>query len=131
MTVENISVIKVRNMLMVTVPPEPEDDTITALQDEVLKAMQRHDVAGLVLDISTVETLDSFFARTVVETSQMVELMGGQTVVAGMRPAVAITATQLGLSFGRILTALDVEQALDILIEGRDTRGGHGMPAAG
>jgi rsbT antagonist protein RsbS len=130
MTAENISVIKVRNMLMVTVPPEPDDETITTLQDEVLSAMQKHDVIGLVLDISTVETLDSFFARTVVETSQMVDLMGGRTVVAGMRPAVAITAPQLGLTFGKIRTSLDVERALDILSESQDREGRHGTPIA-
>jgi rsbT antagonist protein RsbS len=112
---ENISVIKVRDMLMVTVPAEPDDETISALQEAVLTAMEKYDVKGLVLDISTVETLDSFFARTVVETAQMVDLMGGKTVVAGMRPAVAITATQLGLTFESIKTALNVERALDIL----------------
>jgi len=125
MPAENISVIKVRDMLMVTVPPEPDDETISALQEEVLLAMQQYDTKGLVLDISTVETLDSFFARTVVETAQMAGLMGGRTVVAGMRPAVAITATQLGLTFEGIHTALDVESALDILNKDFTEEGRH------
>ena len=56
---------------------------------------------GLVLDISTVETLDSFFARTIAETVQMVALMGGRTVLAGMRASVAVTATQLRLDDGQ------------------------------
>ena len=112
---EGISVVKVRDVLMVTVPPDPDDETVSVLQDKVLQSMERYDVKGLVVDISTVETLDSFFARTVVETAQMVQLMGGRTVVAGMRPAVAITATQLGLTFGRVITALDVDNALDLL----------------
>ena len=112
---ESISVIKVRDVLMVTVPPDPDDDTITVLQDKVLDAMEKYDAKGLIVDISTVDTLDSFFARTIVETGQMVELMGGVTVIAGMRTSVAITATQLGLTFGNILSALDVERALDAL----------------
>jgi len=112
---EGISVVKVRDVLMVTVPPDPDDETVSVLQDKVLQSMERYDVKGLVVDISTVETLDSFFARTIVETAQMVQLMGGRTVVAGMRPSVAITATQLGLTFGRVSTALDVENALDML----------------
>jgi rsbT antagonist protein RsbS len=115
MAAESISVIKVRDVLMVTVPPDPDDETISALQERVLQAMERYDAKGLVLDISTVETLDSFFARTVVETVQMVALMGGRTIVAGMRPSVAITATQLGLTLGEALTALDVDRALSIL----------------
>ena len=70
---------------------------------------------GLILDISTVETLDSFFARTVAETAQMVALMGGRTIIAGIRPSVAITATQLGFTLNNTLTALDVDRALDML----------------
>ncbi len=115
MPADNISVIKVRNLLLVTVPAEPDDQTVAALQERVLEAMARHQARGLVLDISTVETLDSFFARTVTETVQMVGLMGGRTVLAGMRACVAITATQLGLTLGHALTALDVNRALDLL----------------
>ena len=115
MTVGNVSVVKVREFLMVTIPPEPDDDTITALQEQVLQAMERYEAKGLVLDISMVDTLDSFFARTIAETSQMVSLMGGRTVIAGMQPSVAVTATQFGLTLGNALTALDVDRALDIL----------------
>jgi rsbT antagonist protein RsbS len=115
MVAESISVIKVRDVLMVTVPPDPDDATVSALQERVLEAMERYQAKGLVLDISTVDTLDSFFARTVAETAQMVALMGGRTVIAGMRASVAITATQLGLTLGDALTALDVDRALGIL----------------
>jgi rsbT antagonist protein RsbS len=126
---DSISVIKLRDVLMVTVPPDPDDETVSALQERILQTMERHEAKGLVLDISTVETLDSFFARTVVETVQMVALMGGRTVVAGMRPSVAITATQLGLTLGSALTALDVDRALDIL-EGMHRAGGDGDGAS-
>jgi rsbT antagonist protein RsbS len=115
MTEENISVVKVRDVLMVTMPPDPDDTTVSALQDQMLRAMERYGTQGLVLDISAVETLDSFFARTVAETAQMVALMGGRTAIAGMRPSIAITTTQLGLTLGNALTALDVDRALDML----------------
>jgi rsbT antagonist protein RsbS len=110
-----ISVIKVRDILLVTVPPDPDDDTVTHLQEQVLWAMEVHEARGLVLDISTVETIDSFFARTVTETAKMVSLMGGLTVLAGMRASVAVTTTQLGLVLGKTLTALDVDRAIDLL----------------
>ena len=110
-----VNIVKVRDILMITMPADTEDATVSALQEQVLRAMDRHAAKGLVLDISLVETLDSFFARTVAETAQMVALMGGATVLAGMRPSVAITATQLGLTLGRTRTALTVEQALDLL----------------
>lgn len=115
MPAENISVIKVREVLLVTVPPDPDDETVSALQEQVLQAMDRYPVKGLVLDISTVQTLDSFFARTVVETVKMVALMGGHTVLAGMRASVAVTATQLGIVLGKAVTALDVDKAMDMV----------------
>jgi rsbT antagonist protein RsbS len=116
---EGISVVKVRNVLMVTMPADPDDASVSALQMKVLEMMEQYAATGLVLDISAVETLDSFFARTVAETAQMAALMGGRTVIAGMRPSVAITATQLGLTLGSTMTALDVDRALDTLTDGR------------
>jgi len=115
MSAESISVIKVGDLLLVTVPSDPDDETVSALQEQVLQAMARHQVKGLVLDISTVQTLDSFFARTIAESVQMVALMGGRTVLSGMRASVAITATQLGLTLGRAETALDVDRAIERL----------------
>lgn len=111
---DSISVIKVRGLLMVTMPPDPDDSTVSALQEKVLRALEHHDAKGVVLDISSVDTFDSFFARTVSETAQMVTLMGGRTIVVGMRPAVAVTATQIGPTLGNIETALTVDRALDL-----------------
>ena len=116
---DSIAVIKVRDVLMVTMPADPDDATVSALQERVLAVMQQTEAAGVILDISAVETLDSFFARTIAETAQMVALMGGRTVIAGMRPGVAITTTQLGLTVGGAMTALDVDRALDMLHQTR------------
>lgn len=115
MSADNISVLKVRDVLLVTVPPDPDDSTVAALQEHVLRAMERYEAKGLVLDIAAVEAVDSYFARTITETAQMVWLMGGRTVITGMRPSVAMTTVQLGLLFPNALTALDVDRALDVL----------------
>ncbi|MEI7832283.1 MAG: STAS domain-containing protein [bacterium] len=115
MALESISVIKLRGLLLVTIPPDPDDETVSALQEEVLQAMAKHECKGLVLDISRVQSLDSFFARTVSETVQMVALMGARTVLAGMCASVAVTSTQLGLTVGNSLTALNVDLAIDLL----------------
>jgi rsbT antagonist protein RsbS len=106
----SISVIQVRQVLMGTMPRDPDDTTVTALQEKVLSAMDE----GVVLDILAVETLDSFFARTVSETAQMVNLMGGRTIITGIRPAVAVTATEIGLTLGTTETALTAGRALDL-----------------
>jgi len=119
---ENITVIKVRNVLMVTMPADPDDVTVSTMQEQVLRSMEKYEAKGLVLDISLVDTLDSFFARTIAETAQMVALLGGSTVIAGMRPSVAITVTQLGLTLGNTMTALNVDRALDILTDVAERR---------
>lgn len=112
---EPISLLKVRDILLVTMPSDPDDSTVAALQDRTLEAMSRSDVRALVLDLSKVEILDSYFARTVSETAQMVGLMGGDTIIAGMRPSVAITATELGVTLGRTQSVLSVEHALELV----------------
>jgi rsbT antagonist protein RsbS len=114
MDYEPISVIKIRDFLMVSMPSDPDDATVSALQERTLNAMEEHQVRGLILDLSKVETLDSYFARTVAETARMVTLMGGETIISGMRPSVAITATQLGLTLGPTRTTLNVERALNL-----------------
>jgi len=88
---------------------------VSRLQEQVLEATARHGLKGVILDISAVDTLDSYFARALAETAQMVALMGGRTVVAGMRPSVAITTIQLGITLGGVMSALDVDRALDLL----------------
>ena len=114
MSAESISVIRIRDVLMVTMPSDPDDATVSALQDRTLQAMEQHEAKGLILDLSKVKTFDSYFARTVAETAAMITLMGGDTIIAGMNPAVAIAATQLGLTLGATRTALTVDLALDM-----------------
>ena len=118
----SISVLRLGGVLIVTVPSDPDDDTISDLQVRVLQAMEGSPALGLVLDISTVQTVDSFFARTITETVQMVALMGGITVLSGMQASVAVTTTQLWLTLGTIPTALDIDRAmvmLGTLLDGR------------
>jgi rsbT antagonist protein RsbS len=115
MTQPFISVMAVGEVLLTTMPADPDDVTITALQDKVLRSFGQGRYTGLVLDISTVEIVDSFFARMIAETARMVSLMGGRTVIVGMRPSVAITTTQLGLTLGNARTALNMDQALALL----------------
>lgn len=123
MTGESITIVKVRDVLLVTLPAEPDDATMSALQEELLQAMERYEAKGLVLDISAVDTFDSFFARTLTESARMLALMGGRTIIAGMRPNVAITAAQLGLRLDRLTTALDTDRAFDMLGSPRQGRG--------
>lgn len=117
-TDQQISVIRFQDVLLATVPSQPSDGTITELQERVLTTIDDHDddeVAGVILDIKSVNIMDSFFARTVAETVQMIELMGSRPVLVGMRPSVAITTTELGFSLGEVDTALNTDGAIDLI----------------
>lgn len=112
---DSIAVIRVRDILLVTVPSDPSDTAVAELQQRVLGAMARYRAKGTILDVSAVAVIDSFFARTLTETARMVALMGGPTIITGMRPAVAITAMELGLKLEGAMTALNVDRAFDML----------------
>lgn len=117
MTSEQISVLVLKRVLLVTIPPDPDDAVIAQIQDVVLEKMHSSELRGLLMDISTVEIIDSYFARVIIETARMVRIMGGRTVIAGMRPSVAITATELGLVLSDIETALDIDSAFDMMMQ--------------
>ncbi|QJB57177.1 STAS domain-containing protein [Pseudodesulfovibrio sp. zrk46] len=115
MNTATVSIVRIKGVLLVTLPQDPQDMVIAELQDNILNRMSEQDTKGVILDLSQVSTLDSYFARTIIETGQMVSLMGGTTILAGMQVGVAITATQLGLTLGAMRTALEVDKALDML----------------
>ena len=112
---ESLSVIKVKDVLIVTVPQEPDDKVLSELQEKILNAIQKYSVNSLILDISLVNIVDSYFARCISDTSKMVNIMGGNTVIAGMRPSVAIICAQLGFKMGNVKMTLNMDYALDFL----------------
>lgn len=115
---QHLTVMRVRTNLIASFPPHPSDSTIDELQERILTRIDQptdDQINGVVLDVAAVETVDSFFARTIVETAKMVELMGVRPVLVGINPAIAITATELGFNLGDVDTALSTDAALDIL----------------
>lgn len=109
---------RVREHLIATLPVHPTDSAIDELRENVLTRINDDEgdqIHGVVLDVSSVQTVDSFFARMIVETAKMVELMGSHPVLVGISPSIAVTATELGFTFGGIDTALDTDAALDML----------------
>jgi rsbT antagonist protein RsbS len=114
----HLSLTQVRTNLIATLPPHPSDSTIDDLQEHILTRINQpseKQITGVILDVGSVQTVDSFFARTIVETAKMVELMGANPILVGISPAIAITATELGFSLGDVDTALSTDAALDDL----------------
>ena len=108
-------VVRVHDVLIASFPAEPVDRAIDDLQEEVLDRLDAEGSSGVVLDFSAVRIMDSFFARTVSETARMVRLMGGEPIVVGIRPSVALTAAELGYDLGDVETARTTDQALEML----------------
>ncbi|MHB9848434.1 STAS domain-containing protein [Streptomyces sp. Tue6028] len=111
----HVPVLKLGNVLLVTLQGELHDRAAEQLQHDIGEAIEASSVTGVVIDISGVEIVDSFLGRVFAEIAAQAKLLAAQTVVAGMRPAVAITLVELGLTLPGLRTALDAQQAMQML----------------
>src|SRR5579862_885921 len=98
--------------LLVTIQIDMHDRLALALQDDLTALIVRHRSRGVLIDISTLEMVDSFIGRMLGTIASMSRLLDADTVVVGMQPSVAITLVELGLSLKGIRTALDVEKGM-------------------
>jgi len=101
--------------LLVTIQVDMHDQLALKLQDDLSNAIQKHASKGVLIDISTLEMVDSFIGRMVADISGMGKILGAETILVGMQPAVAITLVELGLSLPGVATALNVERGMAIL----------------
>jgi rsbT antagonist protein RsbS len=108
------NVVRIHDILLGTFPDNPTDQAIDELQQEILEEMETAQPDGVIVDLAGVGLMDSFFARHISETAQMIELIGGQTVIAGIRPEVAITAVELGYHLDGIETARSTDTAFEL-----------------
>lgn len=128
---EKIPVLKMGDRLLVSIQVDMHDRLAMALQDDLTNQVVKHGARGVLVDISALEMVDSFIGRMLGNIAAMARALGAETVVVGMRPAVAITLVELGLSLGDVRTALDAEKGMDLLdslirdadgVAGRDRR---------
>ena len=115
--VERVSVLRMGDVLIAAIQQELTDQSALALQQD-LTEMAAAGARGVIIEISGVEIVDSFLARILSEVAAATNMLAGRTIVAGMRPSVAITLVEMGLSLRGMLTARSLEDALAIL--GRD-----------
>src|ERR1700761_3748408 len=101
--------------LLVTIQVDMHDRLALALQDDLTNQIVKHHIRGVLIDISTLEMVDSFIGRMLGTIASMARLLDASTVVVGMQPSVAITLVELGLSLQGIRTALDVEKGMVVL----------------
>src|SRR5246500_5213514 len=101
--------------LLVTIQVDMHDRLAMALQDDLTRAISQTDARGVLIDISTLEIVDSFIGRMLSNIAAMSRVLDAETVVVGMQPAVAITLVELGLSLPGVRTALNVESGMELL----------------
>lgn len=102
-------------VLLVTIQVDMHDRLALALQDDLTSQIVKQRARGVLIDISTLEMVDSFIGRMLGNIASMASLLDANTVVVGMQPSVAITLVELGLSLKGIRTALDVEKGMAVL----------------
>lgn len=110
-----IPILQVGRLLLVTIQTELHDRLAEELQEDILNTLNHTESEGVLIDITAVETVDSFIGRVLSETARMVQIMGTRLVLVGMQPAVTIALLELGLAFDDIETATDVEDGIESL----------------
>ena len=112
---DRIPILKMGDFLLVTIQVDMHDRLALALQEDLTNRISETSARGVLIDISSLEVVDSFIGRMVSNIAAMARIMDAETVVVGMRPAVAITLVELGLSMPGVRTALNVEKGMDLL----------------
>ncbi|MBZ4420212.1 STAS domain-containing protein [Myxococcus sp. RHSTA-1-4] len=110
-----IPILRIGSTLLASIQVELKDTTAQALQADMLSVLEKEGARGLVLDITGLDTVDTFVARVLTDTGRMARLMGTHTVLVGMRPEVAATLARMGFSMQGVHTALNVEEGLALL----------------
>lgn len=118
---ERIPILKLGDYLLVSIQIDMHDRIAMNLQDDIAERIVQQRARGVLLDISALDTVDSFIGRMIANIASIARVLDANTVVVGMQPAVAITLVELGLALPGIKTALNIERGMDLLrSEGAD-----------
>jgi len=112
---DRIPILRMGDFLLVTIQVDMHDQLASALQDDLTSKIAEAKAKGILIDISSLDIVDSFIGRMLANTSAMARILGAEAVVVGMQPAVAITLVELGLNLSGVHTALDVEKGVEML----------------
>ena len=122
---ERIPILQMGEFLLVTIQVDMHDRLALALQDDLTAKIVAVSARGVLIDISSLEIVDSFIGRMLANIAAMSRILDAATVVVGMKPAVAITLVELGLSLSGVRTALNVEKGMELLRASRGNGSGY------
>ncbi|MFC7241961.1 STAS domain-containing protein [Catellatospora aurea] len=117
---ERVPILKIGAVLLVSIQVDMQDQMALQLQEDLGQRIVDTGAKGVVIDITGLDIVDSFVGRTLSTIASISRVLDAETIVVGMRPAVAITLVELGLSLNGIRTALNVERGLELLAAGAD-----------
>ena len=117
---DRIPILKMGQCLLVSIQVDMHDRLALQLQDDLTNQIAAMHARGVLIDISALEMVDSFIGRMLGNIASMSRVLDAQTVVVGMRPAVAITLVELGMELTGVRTALDVERGMSLLTSSLD-----------
>ena len=109
------SILKQGSVLIASVQGSMTDADLAQMRDELVSDVRRHRSTGVIVDVTMLDVMDSFAARTLRGITQMIKLLGATSIVVGIQPEVAFSMVQLGLTLEGTTTALDLEEGLEIL----------------
>ena len=112
---DRIPILKLGSSLLVTIQVDMHDRLATTLQEDLTNRIVAHSARGVLIDISALEIVDSFIGRMLDNIAAISRILDARTVVVGMRPAVAITLVELGLTLQGVQTALNVERGMAMI----------------
>lgn len=118
MNPHHIPILQLGEHLIVTIQIDMSDSVALQLQENLSHRVAETGAKGVLIDISSLDIVDSFIGRTLATMAEISRCMGARTVVVGMQPAVAMTLVELGVSWEGIPTALNVDRGVEILEAG-------------
>ena len=122
---EKIPILRMGELLLVTIQVDMHDQLALSLQDDLTRLICETEARGVLIDISTLEIVDSFIGRMLSNIAAIARVLDAETVVVGMRPAVAITLVELGLSLAGVRSALNVDAGMEFLRSSMNGKGPH------
>lgn len=114
---DRIPILKLGGFLLVTIQVELHDELVLTLQDDLSQMLLKTAARGVLIDTSGLEIVDSFVGRALGQIAAVARMMDAATVLVGMKPAVAITLIELGVTLRGIRTALNVDKGMELLQE--------------
>jgi rsbT antagonist protein RsbS len=110
-----IPILKLYNCLLVSIQWELDDQTALQFQEDLLNKIHETGANGVVVDLTSIDVIDSFIAKVLGDVISMSKLMGAKVVLTGIQPSVAITLVEMGIHLQEVSTALDLEKGLETL----------------